>query len=64
MDYTGNHGDGHPDNTQTPLVAWGAGITGPNYTHPTGHDELSALWNLGDLRRVDVEQADVAPLMV
>ena len=66
----GSHGDGHPDNTRTPLVAWGAGIKKPVKvdTLPegsiTGHeDEFSSDWNLGSVRRNDVMQADVAALM-
>ncbi|KAK6517209.1 Glycosyl phosphatidyl inositol anchor synthesis, variant 3 [Arthrobotrys conoides] len=63
----GSHGDGHPDNTRTPLIAWGAGIRGPdivtNGTVASGHDEFSSDWNLDHVRRVDVDQADVAALM-
>ncbi|KAL1921334.1 uncharacterized protein VTP21DRAFT_11050 [Calcarisporiella thermophila] len=62
MNNRGVHGDGHPDNTRTPLIAWGAGISRPNYTHPSGHDEFSAEWNL-PVQRNDVNQADIAPLM-
>uniref|UniRef100_A0A3B3ZVM6 GPI ethanolamine phosphate transferase 1 n=1 Tax=Periophthalmus magnuspinnatus TaxID=409849 RepID=A0A3B3ZVM6_9GOBI len=40
-----SHGAGHPSETLTPLVVWGAG------------------WNLEHVRRVDVNQADIAPLM-
>ncbi|KAI8822461.1 Phosphatidylinositolglycan class N-domain-containing protein [Fimicolochytrium jonesii] len=63
MSNRGNHGDGHPDNTQTPLIAWGAGVAKPERKVVTGHDQLSATWDLHDLRRLDVEQADIAPLM-
>jgi GPI ethanolamine phosphate transferase 1 len=60
----GSHGDGHPDNTRTPLIAWGAGINKPEKKNPTGHDEFSSDWYLDSVKRVDVNQADIAPLMV
>nr|POF00068.1 gpi ethanolamine phosphate transferase 1 [Quercus suber] len=45
MSDKGSHGDGHPSNTDTPLVAWGAEC------------------GLNEIERVDVNQADIAPLM-
>jgi len=60
----GSHGDGHPDNTRTPLIVWGAGINKPETRNPTGHDEFSRDWYLDSVKRVDVNQADIAPLMV
>jgi GPI ethanolamine phosphate transferase 1 len=60
----GSHGDGHPDNTRTPLIAWGAGIKKPEKLNPSGHDEFSGDWDLNSVERVDVNQADIAPLMV
>ncbi|KAI9326126.1 Phosphatidylinositolglycan class N-domain-containing protein [Obelidium mucronatum] len=62
MSNRGNHGDGHPDNTETPLIAWGAGVAGPNKESPTV-DSYSVGWGLDDFQRNDVNQADVAPLM-
>lgn len=64
----GSHGDGHPDNTRTPLVAWGAGVKKPvgvqEVEGATGHEDgFSADWGLDAVRRVDVAQADVAALM-
>jgi phosphatidylinositol glycan class N len=66
----GSHGDGHPDNTRTPLVAWGAGVKKPVAVEnlpigaKTGHEDgFSGDWGLGSVRRVDVMQADVAALM-
>ncbi|KAL2172034.1 hypothetical protein VTG60DRAFT_771 [Thermothelomyces hinnuleus] len=62
----GSHGDGHPDNTRTPLIAWGAGVAKPQL-YPgevaPGHDEYSSDWHLDHVRRHDVSQADVAALM-
>jgi phosphatidylinositol glycan class N len=62
----GSHGDGHPDNTRTPLIAWGSGVAKPVTTPgkiAPGHDELSSDWNLDHITRHDVAQADVAALM-
>ena len=62
----GSHGDGHPDNTRTPLITWGSGISSPQlYPESTapGHDEYSSDWGLDRVQRHDVAQADVAALM-
>ena len=62
----GSHGDGHPDNTRTPLIAWGSGVAKPQVSEhrvAPGHDEFSADWGLDHVRRHDVSQADVAALM-
>ncbi|XP_032816660.2 GPI ethanolamine phosphate transferase 1 isoform X1 [Petromyzon marinus] len=60
----GSHGAGHLSETLTPLIAWGAGVNRP---HPPGGqihtDTYSQDWGLGHLNRMDVNQADVAPLM-
>ncbi|KAJ3558140.1 hypothetical protein NP233_g11569 [Leucocoprinus birnbaumii] len=64
MSVIGNHGDGHPDCTRTPLIAWGKGVRGPlPDTFPSSHDEYSKPWGLNNLYRRDVEQADIAALM-
>ncbi|KAL2838371.1 Phosphatidylinositolglycan class N-domain-containing protein [Aspergillus pseudoustus] len=63
----GSHGDGHPDNTRTPLVVWGSGVAGPDKPQdgaPSGHEDgVSSDWDLHSVLRHDVEQADVAALM-
>lgn len=63
----GSHGDGHPDNTRTPLIAWGSGVAPPNKSEsgraPGHEDSFSADWALDHIQRHDVAQADVAALM-
>ncbi|KAN0080207.1 Phosphatidylinositolglycan class N (PIG-N) domain containing protein [Tylopilus felleus] len=64
MSKIGNHGDGDPDNTRTPLIAWGKGIRGPlPDSLPSSHDDFSRPWKLEHILRRDVSQADIAPLM-
>ncbi|KAK7415609.1 Glycosyl phosphatidyl inositol anchor synthesis [Neonectria punicea] len=62
----GSHGDGHPDNTRTPLISWGSGVATPELhagSVAPGHDDFSSDWGLDHVRRHDVSQADVAALM-
>ncbi|XP_028288277.1 GPI ethanolamine phosphate transferase 1 [Parambassis ranga] len=61
----GSHGAGHPSETLTPLVVWGAGVNhAQRVTEPQPYsDGYLQGWNLEHLRRVDVNQADIAPLM-
>lgn len=62
----GSHGAGLPEETMTPLICWGAGIKSPRsntYAETVYHDGYSEKWGLQRLERVDVEQADIAPLM-
>lgn len=61
MSAFGSHGDGHPNNTRTPLVVWGKGVNTP-LSGSQGHDQESVLWDL-PVQRHDVNQADIAPLM-
>ena len=56
-------GSSDPDNTRTPLVAWGAGIRSPIRNPNQIPDDYSASWGLSHIVRHDVEQADVAALM-
>lgn len=74
----GSHGDGHHSNTDTPLVAWGAGVRHPMPMSSNKHSDLGDRfidehvhdmptpieWGLDGIERVDVNQADIAPLMV
>lgn len=63
----GSHGDGHPDNTRTPLIVWGSGVRGPIINSSgiaKGHEDgFSSDWGLDHVQRHDVAQADVAALM-
>ncbi|KAJ4291868.1 Glycosyl phosphatidyl inositol anchor synthesis [Kalmusia sp. IMI 367209] len=63
----GSHGDGHPDNTRTPLIAWGSGVAAPVVIKSgTAHgheDGYSSDWGMDHIQRHDVAQADVAALM-
>lgn len=63
----GSHGDGHPDNTRTPLIVWGSGVAKPiiNETGTArGHEDgFSSDWGLENVERHDVSQADIATLM-
>lgn len=63
MSAFGSHGDGHPNNTRTPLVAWGAGINKPVYNKEPIFDDYTENWKLGEVQRNDVKQADIASLM-
>lgn len=75
MSNKGNHGDGEPDNTRTPLVAWGAGVRGPALVEGDEQawraeqkekDGYFRSWgeDLDGIWREDVRQADITPLMV
>ena len=60
----GTHGAGHAHETLTPLVAWGAGIKRSESVVSEEYDDgFSAKWNLSAVKRCDVSQADIAPLM-
>eukprot|EP00057_Strongylocentrotus_purpuratus_P027636 XP_011682110.1 PREDICTED: GPI ethanolamine phosphate transferase 1 [Strongylocentrotus purpuratus] len=60
----GSHGASHPDETLTPLLAWGAGIREARHsTDQQFQDNFLQDWHLEDIERHDVSQADIAPLM-
>lgn len=67
MSDLGSHGDGHPDNTRTPLVVWGSGVAQPQKTTkgvaPGHEDGFSSDWGFDQVERHDVAQADIAALM-
>ncbi|NWX89056.1 PIGN transferase, partial [Nothoprocta pentlandii] len=60
----GSHGAGHPSETLTPLIAWGAGVNYPQrVASQFFEDSFLQEWKLENLKRLDVNQADIAPLM-
>ncbi|XP_010007581.1 PREDICTED: GPI ethanolamine phosphate transferase 1, partial [Nestor notabilis] len=60
----GTHGAGHPSETLTPLIVWGAGVNYPQkVASQKFEDNFLKEWKLENLKRLDVNQADVAPLM-
>ncbi|XP_038704369.1 GPI ethanolamine phosphate transferase 1 isoform X2 [Tripterygium wilfordii] len=77
MSDKGSHGDGHPSNTDTPLVVWGAGVKSPEQISSNDHSDHTVRfidehahdmptpieWGLNGIERLDVNQADIAPLM-
>ncbi|KAJ8775315.1 hypothetical protein K2173_020319 [Erythroxylum novogranatense] len=77
MSDKGSHGDGHRSNTDTPLVVWGAGVNYPKPISGRNHSDHAVRfvdehvhdmptpvdWGLKGIERMDVNQADIAPLM-
>lgn len=63
----GSHGAGDPSETETPIVAWGAGVALPKdpseFKEKMMYDARVERWGLTHVRRHDIHQADVAPLM-
>ncbi|KAF6303116.1 phosphatidylinositol glycan anchor biosynthesis class N [Rhinolophus ferrumequinum] len=60
----GSHGAGHPSETFTPFVTWGAGIKYPQKVSAQQFDDtLLKESKLRYWKRQDINQADIAPLM-
>ncbi|XP_045592439.1 GPI ethanolamine phosphate transferase 1 isoform X5 [Procambarus clarkii] len=63
----GSHGAGDPSETETPFVAWGAGVALPKdpseFKDKMIYDARIEKWGLSHVRRHDLHQADIAPLM-
>lgn len=61
----GSHGAGEKHETLTPLVAWGAGIAGPEKENEKQFRSIASpeSWQMNGLLRKDVSQADLVPLM-
>ncbi|GFO22357.1 GPI ethanolamine phosphate transferase 1 [Plakobranchus ocellatus] len=54
----GSHGSGHPEETLTPFIAWGPGVSGPIVKDGCGEfaDTYCADWHLDSLKRSDIQQ--------
>uniref|UniRef100_A0A672U745 GPI ethanolamine phosphate transferase 1 n=1 Tax=Strigops habroptila TaxID=2489341 RepID=A0A672U745_STRHB len=53
----GTHGAGHPSETLTPLIVWGAGVNYPRkVTSQKFEDNFLKEWKLENLKRLDVNQ--------
>jgi GPI ethanolamine phosphate transferase 1 len=63
MNNRGAHGDGDPQNTETPLITWGAGIKRATLLENPSINEQSRSWELQGVERTDLHQADITPLM-
>lgn len=67
----GSHGDGHPNNTRTPFICWGAGCSKPVKINPSDNEYLQdpyeaqqmENWYLDNVKRHDIKQADITSLM-
>ena len=62
MSDKGSHGAGDPSETETPLVAWGAGIRGPRASSGKGMESPRG-WEVDHLLRRDLAQADITPFL-
>ncbi|XP_074998629.1 GPI ethanolamine phosphate transferase 1 isoform X6 [Calonectris borealis] len=57
----GSHGAGHPSETLTPLIVWGAGVNYPQkVTSQFFEDNFLKEWKLENLKRLDVNQVKMS----